>query len=125
MAGANKVLLDSLVAQRSDGALIVGRGVPAAWLGGPTPIGVTRFPASDGRRVNLSISSHGRSVSLQLSGSLPAGPVLFQLPSFVDNVASTSAGRTDQGTGTVTLSPSTRAVTVVLRHPPTAGGPGG
>ena len=125
MAGANKVLLDSLVAQRSDGALIVGRGVPAAWLGGPTPIGVTRFPASDGRRVNLSISSHGRSVSLQLSGSVPAGPVLFQLPSFVDNVASTSAGRTDQGTGTVTLSPNTRAVTVVLRHPPTAGGPGG
>jgi hypothetical protein len=125
MAGANKVLLDSLVAQRSDGALIVGRGVPAGWLGGRTPIEVTRFPATDGRRVNLSISSHGRTVSLELSGRLPAGPVLFQLPSFVDNVVSTSAGRTDQATGTVTLSPGTRAVTVVLRHPPTAGGPGG
>ena len=86
---------------------------------------MTRFPATDGRRVNLSISSHGRTVSLELSGRLPAGPVLFQLPSFVDNVVSTSAGRTDQATGTVTLSPGTRAVTVVLRHPPTAGGPGG
>ena len=34
MAQANKVLLDSLVAQRSDGALIVGRGVPSEWLRG-------------------------------------------------------------------------------------------
>ncbi len=33
LSQANKVLLDSLVAQRSDGTLIVGRGVPALWLG--------------------------------------------------------------------------------------------
>jgi hypothetical protein len=125
MAGANKVLLDSLVAQRSDGALIVGRGVPAGWLRDSTPIEITRFPATGGRRVGLTLTSHGRSVSLQLTGSIPAGPVLFQLPSFVDNVESTSAGLIDQGSGTVTLSPRTRTVTVVLRHPPTAGGPPG
>ena len=118
MAGANKVLLDSLVALRSDGALIVGRGIPPSWLRGGSPIEVTRFPATDGRRVGLSVSSQGRSVSLQLRGSAPAGPVLFQLPSFVDNIESTTAGRADQATGTVTLSPGTRAVTVVLRHPP-------
>ena len=33
----NKVLLDSLVAQSSDGALVVGRGVPDAWLRRRTP----------------------------------------------------------------------------------------
>ena len=125
MAGADKVLLDSLVAQRSDGALLVGRGVPAGWLRDRTPIEVIRFPATGGRRVGLTISSHGRSVSLQLSGSIPAGPVLFQLPSFVDNIESTSAGRTDQGSGTVTLSPRIRSVTVVLRRPPASGGPRG
>ena len=32
MSQANKVLLDSLVAQSSDGTLIVGRGVPAQWV---------------------------------------------------------------------------------------------
>ena len=32
IAGADKVLLDSLVAQRSDGSLVVGRGVPPGWL---------------------------------------------------------------------------------------------
>ncbi len=32
MAGANKVLLDSLVAERTDGDLVVGRGIPLSWL---------------------------------------------------------------------------------------------
>ena len=118
MAGANKVLLDSLVAQRSDGALIVGQGVPARWLGLAAPIKVTDFPTTDGRRLSLTISSRGRSVSLHLSGQLPTGPVLFELPSFVHNLAAASAGRVDQTTGTVTLAPGTRAVMVELRRGP-------
>jgi hypothetical protein len=44
--------------------------------------------------------------------------VLFQLPQFIDNIATTSAGRIDQSTGTVTLSPATRSVTVQLRGAP-------
>ncbi len=115
MSQANGVLLASLVAQRADGALVVGRGVPAPWLRGDPPISVTNFPTTDGRRLNLRISSSGQSVTLTLSGQPPSGPVLFQLPSFVDNIATTSSGRVDQGTGTVTLSPDTKGVTVRLR----------
>ncbi len=118
MAGANKVLLDSLVAQRSDGALIVGRGVPGSWLGLSTSIAVTDFPTTDGRRVSLTISSRGRSVSLLVRGQPTTGPVLFEVPSFVHNLATASAGRIDQATGTVTLSPGTMSVTVELRHGP-------
>jgi hypothetical protein len=102
-----------LVAQRSDGTLIVGRGVPPQWVEDGSTISVTNFPV-DGRRLGLRISTRGQSVSLALSGRLPSGPVLFQLPSFVGAVASTSAGTVDQGTGTVTLAPGTRNVTVQL-----------
>jgi hypothetical protein len=115
MSQANGVLLASLVAQRTDGALVVGRGVPAQWLGGDQPISVTNFPTTDGRRLSLRISSSGQSVTLTLRGQPPSGPVFFQLPSFVDNIATTSAGQIDQGTGTVTLSPATKSVTVRLR----------
>jgi hypothetical protein len=118
MAQANSVLLDSLVAQRSGGSLVVGRGIPAQWLSGGPPISVTNFPTTSGRRLNLKISSGPGSVSLTLGGSLPSGPVLFQLPSFVDNIASASSGRIDQRTGTVTLSPRTRSVKVQFRVPP-------
>jgi hypothetical protein len=118
MSQANGVLLASLVAQRTDGALVVGRGVPTQWLDGGPPISVTNFPTTDGRRLSFTISSNGPSVSLRLSGQPPSGPVLFQLPEFIDDIANTSAGQVDQRTGTVTFAPATRSVTVRLRALP-------
>jgi len=112
---ANKVLLDSLVAQRSDGALIVGRGVPARWIGDGSTISVTNFPTTDGKRLGLAITSSGRSVTLTLRGGPPSGSVLFQLPSFVDNIAATSSGSVNQKSGIVTLPPRAKSVTVTLR----------
>ena len=111
---ANSVLLASLVAERTDGTLVVGRGVPAQWLNGEPAISVTNFPTTDGRRLSFTISARGRSVSLTLFGQPPSGPVLFQLPEFIDNIATTSAGQVDQATGTVTLSSATRSVIVQL-----------
>jgi len=115
MAQANKVLLDSLVAQRSDGTVIVGRGIPAQWLGHGASISVANFPTTDGRRLNIRISSTVQSVSLTLSGGTPSGQVLFQLPSFTNNIAATSSGVIDEGTGTVMLAPNTKRVSVQLR----------
>jgi hypothetical protein len=118
MAQANEVLLDSLVAQRSDGALVVGRGVPAEWLAAGSSISVTNFPTTQGRRLSLKISSSGQSVSMTLSGAVPAGAILLQLPSLTQNIAATSSGTVDPGTGTVTLAPNIRSVTVEFRAPP-------
>jgi hypothetical protein len=115
IANANKVLLDSLVAQAADGTLIVGRGVPDAWLSSRKVISVTNFPTTDGTRVNVKISAGNRSVTLTLNG--PTGTVLFQLPLFVDNIAASSAGTVDQSTGTVRLSAHQQTVTVQLRSP--------
>ena len=116
MAGANKVLLDSLVAQRADGALVVGRGVPLSWLRTSKPLSVTNFPTTNGRRADLVIAASGTRITLRLGGARPRGPVLFQLPSFVANIAATSAGTVDQATGTVTVSPASGASPVTLRH---------
>jgi hypothetical protein len=118
MAGADRVLLDSLVAQRSDGSLVVGRGLPPGWLDRGTPISVTNFPTTAGHRAAITISSVGRSVSLSVRGTVPPGPVQFQLPSFVRNIASASTGKINQATGTVTLPPALRHVTVSLRRAP-------
>jgi hypothetical protein len=46
MANTNLVLLDSLVAERADGSLIVGRGVPSAWLGSSQPISLAKVPTT-------------------------------------------------------------------------------
>lgn len=117
IAGANKVLLDSLLAQRADGTLVVGRGVPAAWLRTGQSIAVSNFPTTAGRRTALRVTARGRAVTLTFPSGAP-GPVLFQLPSFVGNLSSASAGRLDNEGGSVALQPGTRSVTVNLRRPP-------
>ncbi|MGI9092497.1 MAG: hypothetical protein ACR2FF_03440 [Mycobacteriales bacterium] len=118
IANANKVLLDSILAQRSDGTLLVGRGVPAAWLRTSTPIAVSNFPTVAGRRSGIAIRTVGRRVTLRISGDRPGGAILFELPSFVRNIVSASAGHVDNSAGQVRLPPSVRQVTVVLRSAP-------
>ena len=111
-------LLDSLVSQRTDGSLIVGRGVPTSWLG-TGPIAVSNFPTTDGGRIGVRITTRGDAVTLQLTGK-PSGPVAFELPAFVNNIASTSAGTVDNGAGAVTIPARTSSVTVALAHAPAA-----
>jgi hypothetical protein len=116
IANANMTLLDSLAAQRSDGSLVVGRGVPDAWLRGGQAISLANFPTTDGRHIGLTVKGSGTSVTLTLTGDQSSGPVLFQLPAFVNNIAHASTGTVDQKTGTVTLGASARSVTVQLKQ---------
>ena len=116
MATANTVLLDSLVAQRSDGSLIIGRGVANTWVRTGKAISVANFPTINGHRLGFTISVHDRGVSLTLTGDDPSGPVLFQLPAFVRNLNHSGLGTFDDRTGTVTLPPGARHITVKLVH---------
>jgi hypothetical protein len=115
IADANKALLDSLVAERSDGGLVVGQGVPDSWVAPGKVVTVTNFPSTNGSRISLTISTGAGRVTLEMSGALPSAGVAFQLPQFVDNVASATAGHIDQSSGTVALTPGTSKVTVSLK----------
>jgi hypothetical protein len=112
-------LLDSFVSQRADGTLVVGRGVPNSWVKAGSPIAVTNFPTTDGHRIGVAITERGDAVTLKVTGS-PSGPVAFELPAFVNNIAKTSAGTIDEEAGAVTVPARTRSVTVVLAHAPAA-----
>jgi len=117
MANANKVLLDSLAAQGSDGSLIIGRGVPDAWVRSGERLAVSNFPTTNGQRLGFTVVVQGASVTLTLDGDAPSGPVLFELPAFVNDIAGTDAGTVDDQTGIVTLAPNVKTVTVDLAHP--------
>jgi hypothetical protein len=116
IANANKVLLDSLVVQRSDGTIVIGRGIPNSWVHTGKAISVGNFPTIDGHRLGFSISIHDRAVSLTLTGDDPAGPVLVQLPALVHNLRRSSVGRIDNRTGTVTVPPHATHMTLELAH---------
>ncbi len=114
IANANKVLLDSLVAQTADGSLLVGRGVPNQWLRRGEAISVANFPTTSGARISLSVSVKRRTATLRVTSGRPAGDVIFELPAFVHNVASASTGMVDEATGAVRVSAKTQSVTVRL-----------
>jgi hypothetical protein len=109
------VLLDSIAAQRADGSLVIGQGIPSSWLASGKPIAVTNFPTTDGHHVSLTLRGSGPSVRLTVSGTT-AGAVVLALPEFAGNIARTSAGTADAGTGTVTVPAGTTSVSVQLRH---------
>jgi hypothetical protein len=112
-------LLDSLAAQRADGTLIVGRGVPGSWLTSGRPIAVSNFPTTSGHRIGVTITGNGDAVTLRLSGA-PSGQVVFELPAFVNNIASASTGTISESAGSVTIPASAHSVTVTLAHAPSA-----
>jgi len=119
------VLLNSLIAERSDGRVIVGRGVPGEWLRAGQPVSVANYPIAGGRRLGAAISTSGSTVTLSLSGAAPAGGVEFDIPAFIGNIASASAGTVDNANGTVTLAQGSSGVTVTLSAPPSFSATGG
>ncbi|HEY6932854.1 MAG TPA: hypothetical protein VI452_05600 [Marmoricola sp.] len=116
-ADANLVLQSSLVAERGDGSLVVGRGVPDSWVRAARAIRLANVPVDRGHHLGLAIRTHGTVVRLRLTGDRPGGPVLFQLPAFVHNIAWASSGRVDEASGTVTAPASTRLLVVRMKRP--------
>lgn len=113
-ANASKVLLDSLIAERSDGRVIVGRGVPSEWLRDGQPVSVTNAPIAGGNRMGFTVTTSGTDVTLTLSGHAPSGGVEFDIPWFIGHIASASTGTVDNANGVVTLPPGATGVTVGL-----------
>lgn len=106
---ANKALLDSLVAQRMNGDLLVGRGIPVSWTG--RPVRVSNVPTLDGGRVSLAISGTQRQLSVTVTGA-GRQRILVQLPVLARGVTAVSAGT--YADGTVTLPAGTGHVTITL-----------
>ena len=82
-----QALLDACVAVKTDGTVIIGRGVPDAWLEDGKVIAWKNVFINDGKKLDFSISTKARVVTLKLEGDKPAGKVLFDLPLFGEKVA--------------------------------------
>lgn len=77
---ATKVLFDSLISERADGTVIIGRGVPAEWIYNGSRIEVKKYPIANGRRLNFAIGIENNTVTVSLSGDEPKGRVSVDLP---------------------------------------------
>ncbi|HZU87438.1 MAG TPA: hypothetical protein VFF78_08135, partial [Anaerolineaceae bacterium] len=95
--------------------VLVGRGVPVDWAADGQVIELSNYPISGNQRMGVKIEGLSENqVRLTLTGASPAGKVIFNLPVFIGNILSATAGSVNASTGEVTLEPGTTSVTVTL-----------
>jgi len=105
--------------------LYVGRGIPNAWVAAGQTIALNNITSSfnidTGARTTYGVSlvvtqpGAGRVITVNLTGTLPGGPVLVQLPVFAAaTVVSVSGGSFDAATRTVTATPGATQVVITL-----------
>ncbi len=105
--------------------LYVGRGIPNAWIAAGQMIAASNltssFNTATGVRgtygVSLAVAkpAAGRVVTVNLSGTLPGGAVLVQLPIFLTvGVTAVTGGTFNATTHTVTVTPGATQVVITL-----------
>ncbi len=117
-----QALLEACLSVKTDGTLIVGRGIPNRWLKRGAVVAWEAVRVNDGRILDFSISAMGQSVTLKLEGDDPVGPVVFNLPAFVGNISKVVADgkpvkEFDVARGIVELPATTREATVEFIRP--------
>ncbi len=77
---ATKALYDSLICERSNGDVIIGRGIPREWLYDGAEIEIKKYPLANNRRMGYKLNVSGNSIAVTLTGDAPIGTVSAQLP---------------------------------------------
>jgi hypothetical protein len=107
--------------------LYVGRGIPNAWIAPGQTIAVGNVTSSynvgTGARSTYGVSigvtrpGTGRVITVNLSGTLPGGAVLIQLPVFLTStVVGVTGGAYNSATRTVTANQGATTVTITLNN---------
>ena len=65
---ATKVLWDSLIVQKADSTLLIGRGMPAEWIESGKKTVIRDYPLNGGRKIGFSLVSSNDTVTLTLTG---------------------------------------------------------
>ena len=111
-------LLEATASVKTDGTVIIGRGIPNEWLLSSTPIEWQNIAINDGRKFDTLklYAPDAKTVRLELAGNDAVGDIVLDLPAFKDNIASVSAGSFDNESGRVTVPGNTKELTVTLKN---------
>jgi len=114
-------ILETCVSVKTDGTVIIGRGIPDNWLGEGSVVAWTNVRINGGKKLGFSITGEKGSVTLKLNGDIPGGKIVFDLPVFRNNTVSVEAdGRSLKKdvaeSGSIELPPYVKLVKVTLRN---------
>lgn len=102
----------SLISERNDGTIIIGRGAPKSLLAENSQITVSNVYLSNGSIASVTITVKKTEIDISVSGTTHA-PIQVEFPSFADNIEYSSLGF-DSDSGVVTAPEGTTSVFVRL-----------
>jgi hypothetical protein len=110
-----KLVTESIVAEKADGRILIGRGMPVSWSGSSKIVDISNFPIQSNQRMGVKIETIGpREIQFSFSGSRPSNEIILNLPIFANNIAGTTSGSINVKDNTVTLAPSVTMAIVTL-----------
>lgn len=109
-----QALLETNCSVKVDGTVIIGRGLPDQWIANGKKVQWANVNVNNNKKIDFTITGGTSGITLDISGDIPEGDILFNLPIFKNNIASSSAGTVDNASGTVILPAGTASVTVEL-----------
>lgn len=113
-ATATKVLFDSLIAEKSDGTLIIGRGLPSEWIADGEETEVINYPVSGNRRVGFNLKTVGNKLTLRVMGEFD-GIVSLELDGLKGRIADVTDCEYDNEKGTVILQIGIKETTITIK----------
>lgn len=93
-----KVLVDSIVALKADGNLIIGRGIPTEWTEDGKEFSAKNFLASDGKRVDVTVKTEGKEITVEVTGEVA---YTVELPVLVGKIKNAQGCEFDREKGIV------------------------
>jgi len=109
-----QALLQACASVKTDGTVILGRGIPNHWIFPGSVIEWANIQVNYNRKINFRIVSQEKSLELTISGDITMGEIRLNLPILKGNILSSSAGIIDSEEGSITLPANTRKVAVHL-----------
>ncbi len=114
---ATKVLFDSLIAEKVDDTVIIGRGIPVEWLTNGQNIEIANYPVKNNNRIGYKLTTTGATVTLEFTGDVSKVPFSLELMGLKNNIKSAGGLSFNQEKGTVTVPAGTQKVTVQMKKP--------
>lgn len=115
-AMASKVLIESLIAEKADRSIIIGRGIPEEWLFSGKRIHIENYPIADNKRMGYVLQAEDKKLRLEWNGDMPEGNICIQIKALANRIDHISQGEFDEETGEITLAREVRILEIILKE---------
>lgn len=114
-----QAMLQMCASVKSDGDVVIGRGISDDWILSEKPISWERIRINNGKQIDLTIQKVGLNLEITIQGDVNDGDYIVDIPYCVDNIADvkTEGGKLlniDSKAGKATVSGDTSKIIVEL-----------